>query len=368
MKILVTGATGFIGKKMVEALAGDVDQLSLMIRQESRSKAEKLFEDLDSEKIHFVEGDLTHSDLSQNTKELEELIENVDSILHLASQYDLEMNELDAYKSNVIGTQNILHLAKSMKKLKYFHHVSSYAINAKVSGKVLEDDLDDQSREKDPYSESKVQAEILVRNAKLNGVKKRIYRPGIVIGDSVHGEFEKIDGPYYFFKMLHRFKYYDGLLNRIPRIPFPYSPKAKLPLIPIDVLVDWMKKMVIEPKPEHEVRSYHLVPQKPVPISYLMEQTLKAFGFRMKIQAVRKSFFVRKIFPALGLPEQVLNYIFSEARFSVRNRKKDFPELQEFDFEKQGRPIFDGAMRYFDNKDLKTGRFSAASSQKESRP
>ena len=34
----------------------------------------------------------------------------------------------------------------------------------------------------------------------------RIYRPGIVVGDSRSGEMDKIDGPYYFFKLLQKMR------------------------------------------------------------------------------------------------------------------------------------------------------------------
>jgi len=32
----------------------------------------------------------------------------------------------------------------------------------------------------------------------------RVYRPGLVVGDSATGEMDKVDGPYYFFKLIQR--------------------------------------------------------------------------------------------------------------------------------------------------------------------
>ena len=50
------------------------------------------------------------------------------------------------------------------------------------------------------YFKTKHEAEALVR--KQREVPWRIYRPGMIIGDSRSGHITKVDGPYYFFKAL----------------------------------------------------------------------------------------------------------------------------------------------------------------------
>ena len=51
-----------------------------------------------------------------------------------------------------------------------------------------------------PYFSTKHESEGLVRAEKR--MKWRIYRPGMVVGDSRTGEMDKVDGPYYFFETL----------------------------------------------------------------------------------------------------------------------------------------------------------------------
>ena len=56
----------------------------------------------------------------------------------------------------------------------------------------------------DPYSRTKFESEKLVREECK--VPWRVYRPGIVVGHSQTGEMDKIDGPYYFFKVIQRLR------------------------------------------------------------------------------------------------------------------------------------------------------------------
>ncbi|PRC62729.1 short chain dehydrogenase, partial [Mycobacterium sp. ITM-2017-0098] len=60
-----------------------------------------------------------------------------------------------------------------------------------------------------PYHQTKFEAELLVRTA--TGLRYRIYRPAVVVGDSRTGEIDKIDGPYYFFGLLAK-------LATLPRV------------------------------------------------------------------------------------------------------------------------------------------------------
>ena len=53
-----------------------------------------------------------------------------------------------------------------------------------------------------PYFRTKHESERVVREE--CGRPWRVYRPGIVVGDSRTGEIDKVDGPYYFFKLLQQ--------------------------------------------------------------------------------------------------------------------------------------------------------------------
>ena len=75
----------------------------------------------------------------------------------------------------------------------------------KFKGLFREDMFDEEQKLPHAYHRSKFESEKLVRE-KLDG-RFRIYRPGIVVGHSETGEMDKIDGPYYFFKLLQKLRH-----------------------------------------------------------------------------------------------------------------------------------------------------------------
>ena len=62
-----------------------------------------------------------------------------------------------------------------------------------------------------PYYRTKFDAEKMVRES---GLRFRIYRPGLVIGSSTSGEADRIDGPYYAFKLIQRLRHIKVVGNR----------------------------------------------------------------------------------------------------------------------------------------------------------
>jgi thioester reductase-like protein len=82
--------------------------------------------------------------------------------------------------------------------------VSSIAAAGLYDG-VFREDMFEEAEELDhPYFRSKHDSEAIVR--KEAKIPWRIYRPGIVVGDSRTGEIDKIDGPYYFFKLIQKMR------------------------------------------------------------------------------------------------------------------------------------------------------------------
>ena len=105
--------------------------------------------------------------------------------------------------TNVDGTRNAVELANELGA-KRFHHVSSIAVAGRYRGLFLEDMFDEGQELDDPYSRTKFESESVVREEAT--VPWRVYRPGIVVGSSQTGEMDKIDGPYYFFKVIQRLR------------------------------------------------------------------------------------------------------------------------------------------------------------------
>jgi thioester reductase-like protein len=164
-----------------------------------------------------------------------------------------------------------------MQSLNIFHHISTYAVIGGLNGELSEDEMDKAENFQDFYAKSKMQGENILRNTDLDGVKKRIYRPGIVTGSTKSGDIEKVDGPYYLMKFLYEQKDLLKNLKYIKKFPLPFNDKSYLPLIPVDYLADWIEYAVLNPS-KHEDRSYNFFGENPVTIKEFTRYLLKSYG------------------------------------------------------------------------------------------
>ena len=84
----------------------------------------------------------------------------------------------------------------------HFHLVSSIASAGLFEGLFREDMFEEAENLDNPYFRTKHDSEGIVRQE--CSIPWRIYRPALVVGDSRTGEMDKIDGPYYFFKLIQK--------------------------------------------------------------------------------------------------------------------------------------------------------------------
>jgi nucleoside-diphosphate-sugar epimerase len=343
MKILVTGATGFIGRHLIDVIKDEVEEINILVRPNSLNKAQKLFSNINN--INYILGDVYANDVCHKIDDFERIITSVDTIVHLAAKYDITMSAQDAYTNNVIGVQNVLTLARRMKKLKYFHHISSYSVNAHRNGDVAENDLSLKANYNDHYAKSKMQGEYMVRTMELPDVKKRIYRPGIVVGHSLTGEIDKVDGPYYFLRLIYQLK--DSLALKTKYFPLPFGPQTVFPIIPVDHLVAWLKLAVIKPNNVKIIECYHMVPQKPVMLKDFVELCLELNGFKTNLYRFKRVSYYKYLLPLIGMPRELLFYMYSNATYKTDNLMSDFPEIKIIEMGQYLDQIIKGCEQYF---------------------
>ena len=112
--------------------------------------------------------------------------------------------------------------------------VSSIAAAGLYRGTWREDMFDEaQNLDTHPYFRTKHESERVVREE----CKRpwRVYRPGIVVGNSETGEMDKIDGPYYFFKLIRRIR------QVVPAwMPMPGVEGREINIVPVDFVVKAM--------------------------------------------------------------------------------------------------------------------------------
>jgi NAD(P)-dependent dehydrogenase (short-subunit alcohol dehydrogenase family) len=203
MSYFVTGATGFIGRHLVEQLLEREGTIYVLVREGSRGRLEELKSrwGAGEDRIVPVIGDLSQEKLGCADR-IGELTGEIDHFFHLAAIYDMTADAESQRIANVEGTREAVELAEALEA-KRFHMVSSIAAAGLYKGTFTEDMFEEAEKlENHPYFQTKHESERVVREE--SDVPWRVYRPGIVVGHSETGEMDKIDGPYYFFKLLQR--------------------------------------------------------------------------------------------------------------------------------------------------------------------
>jgi NAD(P)-dependent dehydrogenase (short-subunit alcohol dehydrogenase family) len=256
MSYFVTGATGFIGRNLVEQLLAREGTIYVLVREGSRGRLEELRSrwGADEDRIVPVIGDLSQEHLGCGDQ-VGELKGNVDHFFHLAAIYDMTADAESQRIANVEGTREATKLAKELDA-KHFHMVSSIAAAGLYKGTFTEDMFDEaENVDNHPYFQTKHESEAVVREE--CEVPWRVYRPGIVVGHSETGEMDKVDGPYYFFKLLQRAR------NAVPQwFPGVGIEGRKINIVPVDFVAKAMDHIAhIEGL---DGQAFHLTDPKPL--------------------------------------------------------------------------------------------------------
>jgi nucleoside-diphosphate-sugar epimerase len=321
MNILITGATGFLGGYLIRELSSQFDNIYVVSRKGQLSKFSEF------PNVLFVKGDVTHLDvLAIEGSEKAKLLESIDVVLHAAALYDLSASYSACFLQNVVGTQNILHLLKGMKNLKAFYYVSTIAVGDPDVYFLDENLLPKRNKFGDAYSETKYLAEQVVRENANDRFVTRIIRPGIIIGDSVTLEMEKIDGPYYF---LEAFKKYSHLLKYTPIVPLSFNPRSKLPIIPVDHCAHFIKLLIERDNHEVNLKTYHLVSSEIPTLMEFLRDLNKKFGVKTHYFPVKENRIHNSLLKLLGIPEEVLPFMFSRISYDKTSTLEDLPEIKD---------------------------------------
>jgi thioester reductase-like protein len=130
----VTGATGFIGRHLLERLLVREGEVHALVRPSSADRLAELSGRLGAaDRIHPVVGDVTEPYLGLDEATRDRLRGRIEHFFHLAALYDMTADEAQNELINVRGTEHAVELAGDLQA-GVFHLASSVAVAGAYQG------------------------------------------------------------------------------------------------------------------------------------------------------------------------------------------------------------------------------------------
>ncbi|MHA3963937.1 MAG: NAD-dependent epimerase/dehydratase family protein [Candidatus Thorarchaeota archaeon SMTZ1-45] len=169
MKILVSGATGFIGGKVASKLLEDGHEVVALVRETSNREGLP-------KNIEIIEADLF------DVLSLERAVQGASVVYHFAAYFNFYPSDEELmFKVNIEGTRNLMNACVGTDVERFIYCSSTEAIGAVRFPPATEDT---ELRPDFRYGESKVQAERVIREiTEDTGLAHIIIRPTGVIGE-----------------------------------------------------------------------------------------------------------------------------------------------------------------------------------------
>jgi len=209
--ILLTGATGLIGRQLLARLvaADRRVRVYVLVRDLPRWSLVSLAVD-EPGRVIPVQGDLCAIGLGLSHNERATLRRELSAIVHLAADTTFS-NSLDrAREVNVVGTQRILELADECASVVQLGHVSTAFVAGRRTGTIEEDASTSVHGWVNAYEQSKQEAEQLVRK---HAASWTIFRPSTVVCDDIDGRISQTNAVHRALRLLHA-----GLVAMMPGV------------------------------------------------------------------------------------------------------------------------------------------------------
>ncbi|ANY09874.1 hypothetical protein AFB00_07360 [Pseudonocardia sp. HH130630-07] len=276
----------------------------------------------------LVTGDITVPGLGLSDADRSRLLAGPLEIFHLAAVYDLSVPAELGWRVNVDGTRNVVDLARAAMDgsgLTRLQYVSTCYVSGRYDGIFSETDLELGQPFANHYDHTKHEAERVVAKARDAGLPVSVYRPSIVVGDSVTGATQKYDGPYYLLQLLAR-------QGRTAFVPLPRrASRTRFNLVPSDYVVDAIAALA-----GHDAavnRTFALAQPDPPTVTRMCEVFADRLGARLRTipMATGPAAFAIDRVPGVGrflkVPSSTLEYLTHPSRYDTAATTRMLSEL-----------------------------------------
>jgi nucleoside-diphosphate-sugar epimerase len=283
MRVALTGATGFLGTRLVRELLSRHEAITILTRAGGADPVDRIARVLHAvgtpetrlaERLQVVEIELSLPDLGLSASAFRDLADGLDAVWHCAGDIDLEASLAKVRAVNVEGTRNVLALAAAGRRNPLFCHISTaFVAGARRTGVVYEDDLDGSWGFENAYEQSKYEAELLVHSwATAHRRPAVVLRPSILVDDRT-ARPELPTHPLQVVTraietILKQASPLDKLLLASTKDPIrlPGAPYAHLNLIPVDDAAAAMVELA-QARRDRGVDTYHVVHHRDVTVT-----------------------------------------------------------------------------------------------------
>ena len=278
--IFLTGATGSLGSYLLKVMLQNGHKVYVLARSKTNISARERILNLLSfwklsisqrelnNRLNIIEGDIALPLLGTRKVDLNNIICDANIFFHSAALAEFRVPLEKIRAINLTGVKNVLHVCSMCRQIQKFNHVSTiYVAGTKVGDRFSEEKLSMGQNFNNTYEQSKFEAEQYINQLNEKNYKITIFRPSMIIGDSISGRttsFKLIYDPIHFFSQ-NIYKYFPGDASCLQN------------LINVDVASQIIYSLGIL----NESSVYHVISPNSIKIGYILDIAADYFGFQL---------------------------------------------------------------------------------------